>query len=232
MTQIIQPTHGQIWMPPHKRICLVQRDPIIMHSTVLHNLRFGIRPHQEHLISDENCWDLALQLGLDPAHRRANMTKDDIKLVEISKEKLKTTDVVAIAIARALLSTPGIVLLDHLGDALGQEYVEVVLGPILRKFALGGLSKVLEGKCDPILRHKPTVIWASLLTNVAVHSDLVVKIQDEGVQVVSAASARSHEHPGTARVPNQSDDHDLLDLAVECTENENATTILPGNPAP
>ena len=39
----------------------------------------------------------------------------------------------------------GIVLVDHIGDSLGKEFVQHILRPLLESYTQGGLRKILDG---------------------------------------------------------------------------------------
>jgi ABC-type multidrug transport system fused ATPase/permease subunit len=59
MAGLLHPRHGSITLPPHKRVVLVSRTPILVDGSILDNLRYGILPERAASISDEVCWGVA-----------------------------------------------------------------------------------------------------------------------------------------------------------------------------
>ena len=170
-------------MPPHKRCVLLDRKPVILEGDIMYNLRFGILPENHKRISDATCWAVAKTLGLS-----AELIGTAHPVAGAGLEKLTSRDAVAISLAQMFLSEPGIVLVDHIGDSLGREFVQHILRPFLEAYTLGGLREILGGlhqndrvkevqmmaSCDLGKKHvetelpsppvySPTVIWTSLV---------------------------------------------------------------------
>ena len=140
MAGLLYPTCGQLTMPQHKRCVLVDRKPVIVAGDILYNLRFGILPENQKQITDATCWAVAKTLGLS-----AELIGSVRPVAGAGLEQLTSRDSVAISLARVFLSEPGVVLMDHLGDSLGPEFVQHILRPFLEAYTRGGLRRILEG---------------------------------------------------------------------------------------
>ena len=112
MASIVHPVHGGVWMPPHKSVTLLERTPVILKSTIMENLRFGVHDDVASQLSNETCWAVALTLGLS----EHLLYSEDV----VNLELLTTRDALAICLARTFLAEPGVILIDHIGDSMGE----------------------------------------------------------------------------------------------------------------
>lgn len=196
MAKKLYPLSGSITMPPHKRVLLVDRNPVLLNGSLLENLRFGILPENEEHVCEEIAIAVAITLGMS-----SELASSPDRSLTEGDQKLPTRDVIAITLARMFLAEPGVILLDHLGDSLGSDFSEHILGGLLRRYVQGGLLAVVQGLdvCENVLRlqklhHKsvgqantvklppapaflPTVVWSSLVTTPGV-GDYVLHMKD------------------------------------------------------
>ena len=78
----------------------------------MENLRFGVHDDVASQLSNETCWAVALTLGLS----EHLLYSEDV----VNLELLTTRDALAICLAGTFLAEPGVILIDHIGDSMGE----------------------------------------------------------------------------------------------------------------
>jgi len=174
---------GALVTPPHKRIILVERYPVLFSGTLLENLRFGRQGHKQ-VLDDNVCWTVAESAGLC---KECVGNVDFIVKSNTHRDQFTTKDRTAMGLAQALLAEPGLLCVDHLGDTAGATYVIEVVAPLLRKYKQGGLQGVL---CDSpfasdfeIPQFLPTVIWSTLVHSLHIQADQTMLVNNGQLSV-------------------------------------------------
>lgn len=183
---IVHPNAGTVALPPTRRWALVDRAPQLMAASLFRNLRVGRKEAWEWggeekmcvrgLPQDANQKDADILEQLFRATALAcGVQKHLLEDLHVSVggpglDFLSTRDAVGISLTRAFLTHPDILLVDHLGDCLGPEFVELTLLPLLLRYASGGHRAVLMGAGHieiasrlPEPSPPPVVIWSSLV---------------------------------------------------------------------
>merc|ERR1711957_290181 len=105
---------------------------------------------------------------------------------------LRTQDLWGLIMARAFLSEADVLLVDHVADALGREYLGKLAGHMDR-YAKGGLRKVLEDAgigvppsvLPPAPTMQPVIIWSPIIAHEEVRrvATGVIEIAGQQLQV-------------------------------------------------
>lgn len=178
----VYPQTGRIIVPAFRKTVYVDREVHILENSVLRNLSFG-RPGgvefdnaadrentQKGLSRDEAEKDRELRLLCEWTARVLGVSERLCKTLDKQLggdvATLRTQDVWGLTIARAFLSEADLLLVDHVADGLGREYL-ATLTKQMSRYAAGGLREVLEGSgivpqsvLPPAPTTKPMIIWS------------------------------------------------------------------------
>ena len=112
MAKHIFPLEGLIVYPSDWRVCFIDSPPLLFDDTLMANLRF--REVHEH--TDEEVWDLCRLFGLNP-----ELIGQGDLLLGNGGSKLSRTDRTMVSLICGMLSSPDLILLPGILDALGKS---------------------------------------------------------------------------------------------------------------
>ncbi len=169
-------TTQSIWVPPHKRRVgfVFQDHRLLPHLTVARNLRYGVRSSRESSMSFDNVVDL---MELQP-------------LLGSRPSQLSGGEAQRVAIGRALLSSPGLLLLDEPMTGLDQR-LRAQITPLLRRvceelrvpvvYVAHDLSEVMQLTDTAVLMNSGRVAGSGTITQIVADDEAFPVVRDLGL---------------------------------------------------
>lgn len=226
---IIVPTEGRVFVPSHLRILHVSREPVFMHTSMLHNMALGLpNPTNPSNEDRERIIRILLELDLQdvvdimndeafgtrssvrsprpvPAPEPPRSVPDSIKFknsAEMSWEKTLTqSEKVKLHIARALVSNPEVMIIERTLQGLNTKCATGVINILRRHMDEKGLCLPKE---DHVHRRPRTVIFSTELSDHAAQADTVLELDPANQSIVqtSKAGARRQFMQGCLPIPS------------------------------
>jgi ATP-binding cassette, subfamily B, bacterial len=150
LLRLLDPDSGHVLLDGHdlrtlrladvrRSIVLAEQSPFIFHATLAENIRYG-RPEASHI----DVVQAARAAGLDDVVRGWPLAYDTV--VGERGQALSAGERQRIAIARALLANPAVLILDEPTAPLDRETERQVID---------GLERVMRGRTTIVITHKP-----------------------------------------------------------------------------
>lgn len=221
---IIVPTEGRVFVPSHLRILHVSREPVFMHTSMLHNMALGLpNPTNPSNEDRERIMRILVELDLQDVvdimndeafgtctsarspRQTPRSVHDAIKFknsAEMSWEKTLTqSEKVKLHIARALVSNPEVMIIDRTIQGLNTKVATGLLNILRRHMSEKGLCLPKE---DYVHRRPRTVIFSTEVRDHAAQADTVLELDPANQSVVqtSKAVARRQFMQGCLPIPS------------------------------
>lgn len=204
---ILTPSKGSLFVPSHLRILHVSREPVFMHTSMLHNMSLGLphptRPTQQErdritrilfeldlhdvvdiMNDEENGTCTSARTPRSPVSARP-INEQDIEFKNSAEmaweQSLTQSEKVKLHIARALVSNPEVMIVERTLQGLNYEHATGLLNVLRRHVNEKGLCLPTE---DHVHRRPRTVIFSTELADHAAQADSVLELDTEKQSVV------------------------------------------------
>jgi hypothetical protein len=191
-TGLLHSDSGVAMPPPARRAALADSSSKeqVFQGTLLHNLTF-VAKEKSDAASESELWELCRRVGLSSGLLGESYTRGWAdKLISPTLHRV-TSDFGKIALVRALLQRPDVLLINHVADFWTAEE-QVALISAVRGFLSGQLDSCLDA--DEDVAHeagKRTVLWCT--TDSVLHSmvtqekDMVLTIHTHSTATIAPA---------------------------------------------
>jgi len=201
LSNILTPTAGSVFVPSHLRILHVSQEPLLLHTSMLHNLALGLPDvncsdeDRQRIISILEMMNLThvidiinTEKGNDGLSNQDDDDETDAKeeikfkcAADGTWEKLTRSMKIKVHLARALIANPEFLVIDRTLQGLNEEEAEKLHAIISKHVEEKGLCLPEEGRDS---RRPRTVVFSTENASHAAGADTILEVHMENHTVV------------------------------------------------